>query len=106
MSMRHGSRVALQCWIAALSISLLQGCTAGSAGDTSPPPPAPEPTSIEAGVAPTPGEYTRSVDVLHYDLEIALSDTTDRILGEATLTALLLDATVPSLRLDFSGLAV
>ena len=95
--MRHGSRVALQCWIAALSISLLQGCTVGSAADTSPPPPTPppEPPSVEAGVAPTPGEYTSEVDVLHYDLEIALSDTSDRILGEATLTALLQDASSP-----------
>ena len=106
--MRQGSRVALRCWIAALSISWLQGCTAGSAGGTSPlpPTPPPEPPSVEAGVAPTPGEYTPEVDVLHYDLEIALSDTSDTILGEATLTALLLDATVPFLRLDFSGLAV
>ncbi len=68
-------------------------------------PPAPEPDPVPPGRAPPSGPYHAGVDVLHYDLELALSDTADWIAGRAVLQVRLTDP-VEELRLDFSGLAV
>ena len=48
--------------------------------------PAPrEPEPILAGVAPPAGPYAPSVDVLHYDVELGLSDREEWIAGRTRI---------------------
>ncbi len=65
----------------------------------------PEPAPIQAGMAPPPGVYAPGIDVLHYDIEVGVSDTASWFAGRAKLRVALTaaDSTLP---LDFSGLAV
>ncbi len=70
-----------------------------------------EPEPIEAGVAPSGGEYATGVDVLSYDVELALSDTSKVIYGRATIDFDLMgvdtdDAAGRQVAFDFTGLAV
>ncbi len=70
-----------------------------------------EPEPIEAGVAPLEGEYATGVDVLSYDVELALSDTSKVIYGKATIEFELtgvdqFDAAGRQIAFDFTGLAV
>jgi len=65
----------------------------------------PEPAPIQAGVAPAPGRYDPGLDVLHYDIEVGLSDTASWIAGRTTIRVSLTD-TASVLPLDFTGMAV
>lgn len=66
----------------------------------------PEPDPIPAGVAAPPGTYDRPLDVLHYDVELALSDVETWVQGAATIHVRLDEAWSGELGLDFSGLVV
>lgn len=65
----------------------------------------PEPPPIEAGVAPPPGPYAPGINVLHYDIEVGISDTASWFAGRTKIHVALTgdDSVLP---LDFSGLAV
>lgn len=65
----------------------------------------PEPDPIPAGVAPQAGEYPWNVDVLHYDVEVGISDNADWFAGLVTVQVAAREPDT-ELRLDFSGLAV
>ena len=64
-----------------------------------------EPAPIQAGVAPAPGPYAPGVDVLHYEVELALEEGSDRFLA-----AVEIDIAVRSHRailpLDLTGLEI
>lgn len=63
-----------------------------------------EPEPIQAGRAPeTEGVYNAGTDVLHYDVELAISSGSPEIHGEATLT---LTTESTQAVLDLTGLAV
>lgn len=65
-----------------------------------------EPDPVEAGLASPPGRYADDgVDVLHYDVEVALPLGPGWIQGRAAIL-LRAEAAVEALALDFSGLAV
>lgn len=66
----------------------------------------PEPDPIAAGVRAAPGTYDTSLDVIHYDVELSLSDDTDWIAGTARLRVRAEAAGADELVLDFTGLAV
>ncbi len=65
----------------------------------------PEPEPIPAGVAPQAGEYPWNVDVLHYDVEVGVSDDADWFVGLVTVRVAAREPDT-ELRLDLSGLAV
>jgi aminopeptidase N len=84
----------------ALGLSLLAAPVRGQEE----PPPEPEP--VTPGVRAAPGTYDTAIDVLHYDVELSLSDDVDWILGSAALR-LRAEADGPDrVDLDFTGLAV
>lgn len=64
-----------------------------------------EPAPIQAGVAPSPGPYAPGVDVLHYEVEVALEEGSDRFLASVGL-----DVAVQGhqaiLPLDLTGLEI
>ena len=116
--------------VAALSLAALGlwGCAAGTPGagtnppaepshqtDASPEAPTPDPTTgpptsepapIEAGQASPAGRYSNDgVDVVHYEIELALPRGPGWIQGRAGLD-LAMSGTVSSLYLDFTGLHV
>jgi len=68
-------------------------------------PPATEPAPIQAGVAPAPGPYAPALDVLHYDIEVGLSDTASWFAGR-TAVRLVARSAGGAVPLDLSGLAV
>lgn len=65
----------------------------------------PEPEPIPAGRAPTPGAYQNHLDVLHYDLELALDSGSERFLARARIRVCLRDAVPDEAVFDFTGLA-
>ncbi len=65
-----------------------------------------EPAPIEAGVAAQRTPYAAGIDVHHYDIEIGLSDTQDRIWARAAIDVTLDEAAGGTLALDLTGLAV
>ncbi|HSG50322.1 MAG TPA: M1 family aminopeptidase [Longimicrobiales bacterium] len=65
-----------------------------------------EPDPIPAGMRAAPGTYDTGLDALHYDIELALSDDADWILGRVTLRMRATRAGVARAELDFTGLAV
>ena len=65
-----------------------------------------EPEPVTAGVRAAPGTYDTALDVLHYDVELSLSDDADWVAGTAQLR-LRAEADGPDeVVLDFTGLAV
>lgn len=101
--------------VALATIVLLVSACGGPPGGTLPGPTAParapspalpEPDPIQAGQAPLPGAYAPWVDVLHYDLELGLSDTAAWIEGRALIRAVVDEPPGGILSLDFTGLAV
>ena len=82
--------------------SPLAGIAFGGAGAVA----AQEPAPIEAGLRSPAGTYDDGVDVLHYDVEIALSDRSAEIWGRVRLRARAARAGVDEVRLDFTGLEV
>ncbi len=64
-----------------------------------------EPEPIPAGLAPPPGPYAPGMDVLHYDLELALVEA-ERFLALARVRVRLTDPLPDELTFDLSGLAV
>ena len=65
-----------------------------------------EPDPIAAGKAPPPGAYAPRIDILHYELELAFSDTLPSFLGRAGILLRLLDAELDEVSLDLTGLIV
>ena len=65
-----------------------------------------EPDPIEAGLAPTSLPYAPGIDVLHYDFELALSETDKSFLGRAQVRLALLEPLPEVIALDLTGLAV
>jgi aminopeptidase N len=83
----------------AFLLASLLSSVAGSAGAQEPPP-------VTAGLASPPGTYG-AVDVLHYDLDIALPDPGgNRIQGSATLRLRTTRPGVGAVVLDLTGLEV
>lgn len=66
----------------------------------------PEPEPIPAGVRAAPGTYDSPLDVLHYDVELSLSDDQDWIAGSAVLRLRAEADGADEVTLDFTGLAV
>jgi len=64
-----------------------------------------EPEPIQAGVAPPPGEYAPGVDVVHYEVEVGLGYGVLWFEG-ITEIRVAVEATSPTLPLDFSGLVI
>ena len=69
-------------------------------------PPAAEPDPVPAGVRAAPGTYDTPLDVLHYDVELSLSDDVDWIAGSTRLRLRAEADGADILVLDFTGLAV
>lgn len=88
------ARTALALAVAAVALAPLDGR-----------PQAPEPPPIPAGRAPEPGEYVNGMDVLHYDLELALGPE-NRFDGRARILVRLGDPAPEALIFDLTGLAV
>ena len=98
------------------TLLLLASACGAPPGGTLPPPPAPgavspspslrDPAPIRAGLAPPPGPYAPGVDVLHYDLELGVSDTASWIEGRARIRAVVEEPPGGILSLDFTGLTV
>lgn len=65
-----------------------------------------EPPAIEAGRRAAPGTYDTGIDVLHYDIELALSDDADWIRGRAAIRLRAGRDSVREATLDFTGLAI
>lgn len=65
-----------------------------------------EPEPIPAGRAPAPDTYSNGMDVLHYDLEVALDSGSARFSGRARIEVRLLAPPPEALVFDLSGLAV
>jgi len=84
--------------LAVVFASTLLGTTAALAA-------AQEPAPIQSGVAPAPGPYAPGVDVLHYEVEIALVAGSDRIDGRVEIDVAVEDH-APVLPLDFTGLEI
>ena len=68
--------------------------------------PVPEPDPITAGLRSAPGTYDTLLDVLHYDVELSLSDDVDWVAGSAVLRLRAEAGGPQEVTLDFSGLAV
>lgn len=66
----------------------------------------PEPPPIQAGQRAVPGTYETGLDVLHYDIELALSDDQDWIRGRVGVRLRATTAGPTRATLDFTGLAV
>ncbi|MFQ5537789.1 MAG: M1 family metallopeptidase [Gemmatimonadota bacterium] len=64
-----------------------------------------EPPPVAPAVAPPVGAYAPEVDVLHYDVEVAVSDTASWLEGR-TRIRLVARVSDPLLRLDLTGMAV
>lgn len=64
-----------------------------------------EPEPITAGVAPPAGVYAPGVDIVHYEVEIGLTASTDWIQAVAEIRVAV-EADGPVLPLDLTGLAV
>jgi aminopeptidase N len=64
-----------------------------------------EPAPIQAGVAPPPGPYAPGVDVLHYEVEVALEAGSERFQAAVEIRVAV-EAHQPVLPLDFSGLEI
>lgn len=97
----------------AVLAALLAGCSGGGGAPADPPstaieeaPPAPEPAAIEAGRAPPPGPYAAGVDVLHYRIELTLSEDEDVVAGRTRIRFRRTDRGTDRLPLDLTGLAV
>jgi aminopeptidase N len=86
--------------LGAMAVSLLTG----PAGAQEMPPP--EPAPVTPGVRAAPGAYDTDLDVLHYDVELSLSDDVDWILGSAELRLRAEADGADRVQLDFTGLAV
>ncbi len=82
-----------------LAVLTCRGCAGGpGAGESD----RTEPAPVRAGLPPGPGDYPGNFDVLHYDLELALTEAADTLVGNATLRVV---RSAPGpLVLDFSGL--
>ena len=65
-----------------------------------------EPEPIEAGLAPTSLPYAPGLDVLHYDFELALSESDESFLGRARVRLALVEPLPDAIVLDLTGLAV
>jgi aminopeptidase N len=72
----------------------------------SPSAPIGEPAAIEAGRAPDSGEYPRPFDVRHYEIELSLPSSGNRIVGTTEIRAIVLRGRPDTFPLDFTGLAV
>lgn len=97
--------------LAVLSVAGL--AATGCASNSSPPVtsavsgptnPSPEPPPVQPGLPAAPGEYDLDVDITHYDVELALSETSPVIAARATISLRSLGAS--SVPLDFTGLAI
>jgi aminopeptidase N len=86
-------------------ILLAAGFTLAAAAPSAAPLAAQEPAPITAGVAPAPGPYAPGIDVLHYEVEIALEAGSDRIEAVVEVTVAL-EAHQAVLPLDFTGLEI
>ncbi|MCA1789410.1 MAG: hypothetical protein LC667_06010, partial [Thioalkalivibrio sp.] len=84
---------------------LAAGFSLAAAAPLAAPLTAQEPTPITAGVAPAPGPYAPGVDVLHYEVEIAIEAGSDRIEAAVEITVAL-EAHQAVLPLDLTGLEI
>lgn len=93
---------------ARLLATALLGCTLplGLRAQDAGAPPTDEPAPIEAGVRAPLGTYDTGLDVLHYDIELALSDREEWIWGRARLRIRAAAAGSDAVTLDFTGLTV
>ena len=66
----------------------------------------PEPAPITAGQRAAPGTYDTGLDVQHYDIELALSDDADWIIGRVSIRVEATRGEVDTAEFDFTGLAV
>lgn len=79
-----------------------------------PPPPPPtlpdripaEPEPIPAGVTENRDPYAPGIDVHHYEVELGLSDTENRVWGRTGIDVTLTEESGGDLTLDFTGLAI
>jgi aminopeptidase N len=69
-------------------------------------PPTSEPAPIEAAVKDPPGRYDQPLDVLRYDVELALPDSASWFLGRTRIRVARSGETPEGLVLDLTGLAV
>ena len=90
----------------ATALAALLTAACASPGGGVPAAPVAEPDPVEAGRVDPPGRYRQGTDVLHYDLELALPESSGRIVGRALLTVRWSEPPGPALVLDLTGLAV
>ena len=64
-----------------------------------------EPAPIQAGVAPAPGPYAPGVDVVHYEVEVALEAGSDRFMAAVEIEVAV-EGHQAVLPLDFTGLEI
>lgn len=64
-----------------------------------------EPEPIQAGVAPAPGPYAPGVDVVHYEVEVALEAGSDRFVAAVEIQVAV-EGHQAVLPLDLTGLAI
>lgn len=90
-------------WVPGVAVMVLAG---GPLLAQAPEPLPGEPAPIEAGRASPPARYADDgVDVLHYDVELALPEGPGRVQARAALLVRI-EAGTPALVLDFTGLVV
>jgi aminopeptidase N len=102
LSRRRGRALACSA-LGVLVVSVAASCSRGGGVQTPPPS---EPPAVEPGRADPPDRYQQAVDVVSYDLELALPDTAEWILGRARLQLVRPRDADDPLVLDFTGLAV